>query len=44
MYKILAYSAWKSPQEFWAESEEEMKEIVRELKNQQYLVEVTEEE
>jgi hypothetical protein len=41
-YKITAFSAWIRPQEFFAETEEEAKEIKRELRDEQYLVEIEE--
>jgi hypothetical protein len=41
-YKITAISAWVKPQEFYADSKEEMQQIKTELKDQQYLVEVEE--
>lgn len=41
-YKITAISAWVKPQEFFADSKEEMQQIKTELKDQQYLVEVEE--
>ena len=42
MYKITAYSFWIVPQEFWAESKEEADEVAKELKEQQYSVDVEE--
>jgi hypothetical protein len=41
MIKVIAYSAWQKPQEFFCD-EKELKELVRELKSQQYSVEVVE--
>lgn len=41
-YKITAFSNWEKPQIFWVDSDEEMKEIKTELKNQQYLVKIEE--
>lgn len=40
MYKITAYSFWIFPQEYWVGSEEEKDELVKELKDQQYSVDV----
>lgn len=42
MYKITAYSFWVVPQEFLAESKEEADEVAKELKEQQYSVDVEE--
>lgn len=41
-YKITAISAWVKPQEFFAETKEEAQGIKRELREQQYLVEIEE--
>jgi len=41
-YKITAISAHYRPQEFFAETKEEAKEIRNELRDQQYLVEIEE--
>ena len=41
-YKIIAYSAWERTREFFVETEEEMEELVKELKDAQYKVEVEE--
>lgn len=41
-YKITAISAWAKPQEFFADSKEEMQQIKNELRDEQYLVEVEE--
>lgn len=41
-YKITAYSNWTRPQEFLADTLEEAKEIKRELRDEQYLVEIEE--
>ena len=40
MYKVTAYSFWFLPEEYWAESKEEAEEIARDLKNQQYSVDI----
>ena len=40
MYKITAYSFWVLPQEYWAESKEEANDIAKELKDQQYSVDI----
>lgn len=40
MYKVTAYSFWSLPEEFWAETKEEADEIARELKSQQYSVDI----
>lgn len=40
MYKVIAYSFWIFPQEFWVETEDEAEELKRELKNQQYSVDI----
>lgn len=40
MYKITAYSFWILPEEYWAESQEEADEIAKELKSQQYSVDI----
>lgn len=41
-YKITAHSMWERTRVIFAESEEEKDEIVRELKDHQYKVEVEE--
>lgn len=41
-YKITAISALVRPQEFFAETKEEAQEIRRELRDEQYLVEIEE--
>lgn len=41
-YKITAFSAWVKPQEFFADSKEEMQQIKSELRDEQYRVEVEE--
>jgi len=42
MYKVIAYSFFVSPQEYFVETEEEAKELKAELKNQQYSVDIEE--
>lgn len=41
-YKITAHSMWERSRVVFAESEDEMKEIVREFKDRQYKVETEE--
>lgn len=40
MYKVTAYSMWKFPEDYYVETEEEANELKKELKNEQYLVEI----
>ena len=42
MFKIIAFSAWQRPQIFFRDSFEEANELKKELRNEQYLVEVDE--
>jgi hypothetical protein len=42
MFKITAFSAWQRPQIFFCNSEEEANELRKDLRGEQYLVEVDE--
>ena len=42
MFKITAFSAWQRPQIFFCNSEEAANELKKELRVEQYLVEVDE--
>jgi hypothetical protein len=42
MYKVTAYSFFILPQEFFVETKEEAEELKRELKDQQYSVDIEE--
>ena len=42
MFKITAFSAWQRPQIFFCNSKEDANELKKELRNEQYLVEVDE--
>lgn len=42
MFKITAFSAWQRPQIFFCNSQEEANELKKELRGEQYAVEVDE--